>query len=788
MYAANATRFVQGYRELARQLKLPGHEDTQVDTCKLVSDWLNQDDDDAQWLFVLDNADDADIFSYRAGVVTSTAELDTAPRPLIDYLPRHLNATRSMVVTTRNRDIGEGLNEGEPCITVGPFSAKEAQDLLRTKARRQVNGSDDGATQTLVEALGRIPLAITQAAAYMNRNNMDVGEYLTALRKDQQNLIDHLNIDLLDHRRERGYPNSVFRTWRLSFEQIRKHEPRAAEGLSLMAMLDGQQIPLELIQKRDEREIEFHMALGTLEGYSLIIRINRDAWTMHPLVQLSVQDWLAEAQEMERIGEQALQLLAESFPNGEYENRKACESLLPHARAVLQRNLSSESALKNKAILLYNVSWFEWRQGRYMSAEESARAAYMICERVLNENDVLTTYTLGLLGTVLSDQGKYEQAEEIHQRELELKETVLGKEHPGTLTSMNNLALVLSDQGKYEQAEEMHRRVLELRETVLGKEHPGTLTSMNNLALVLSDQGKYEQAEGMHRRVLELRETVLGKEHPDTLTSMDNLASVLNVQGKYEQAEEMHRRVLELRETVLGKEHPDTLTSMNGLASVLSRQGKYEQAEEMHRRVLELRETVLGKEHPNTLTSMDNLALVLSHKGKYEQAEEMHRRVLELREMVLGKEHPDTLTSMNNLASALSDQGKYEQAEGMHQRVLGLRETVLGKEHPDTLSSMNNLALVLKCQGKYEQAEEMHRRELELSETVLGKEHPNTLTSVYCLAHLLHSRQQYQQASILYQRAVSGYRHILGAMHPTTLACVGHYSLLQQEIENEGMR
>jgi len=56
------------------------------------------------------------------------------------------------------------------------------------------------------------------------------------LRKDQQNLIDHLNIDLLDHRRERGYPNSVFRTWRLSFEQIRRQEPRAAEGLSLMAM------------------------------------------------------------------------------------------------------------------------------------------------------------------------------------------------------------------------------------------------------------------------------------------------------------------------------------------------------------------------------------------------------------------------------------------------------------------------------------------------------------------------------------------------------------------------
>jgi tetratricopeptide (TPR) repeat protein len=663
--------------------------------CKLVSDWLN-DDDDAQWLFVLDNADDVDIFSHRAGVMTSTAELDTAPRPLIDYLPKHLNATRSMIVTTRNRDIGEGLNEGEACIAVGPFSVREAQDLLRTKARRQVNSSDDGATQTLVEALGQIPLAITQAAAYMNRNNMDVREYLAVLRKDQQNLVDQLNTELLDHRRERGNPNSVFRTWRLSFEQIRRHEPRAAEGLSLMAMLDGQQIPLELIQKRDEREVEFHMALGTLEGYSLIIRISHDAWTMHPLVQLSVQDWLAEAQETERIGEQALQLLAGSFPDGEYENQKACESLLPHARAVLQHNLSSKSALKNKAILLHNVSWFEWQQGRYMSAEESARAAYMIRERVLSENDVLTVDSLGLLALVLSDQGKYEQAEEMHRRVLELRETVLGKEHPKTLTSMNNLALVLSRQGKYEQAEEMHRRGLELKETMLGKEHPDTPTSMNNLAQVLSHQGKYEQAEEMHRRVLGLSETVLGKEHPDTLTSMNNLALVLSNQGKYEQAEEMHRRELGLSETVLGKEHPGTLTSMNNLALVLSRQGKYEQAEEMHRRVLGLRETVLGKEHPGTLTSMNNLALVLSDQGKYEQAEEMLRRVLGLSETVLGKEHPDTLTSVYCLAHLLHSRQQYQQASILYQRAVAGYRHVLGAMHPTTLACAEHYSSLLQ--------------------------------------------------------------------------------------------
>lgn len=92
---------------------------------------------------------------------------------------------------------------------------------------------------------------------------------------------------------------------------------------------------------------------------------------MHPQVQPSVQDWLVDVQEKGRLVEKALQLLAENFPKGEYENKNACKSLLPHPRAVLQHDLFSEAGLKNKAILLHSVSRFDWREGRYMLAEES---------------------------------------------------------------------------------------------------------------------------------------------------------------------------------------------------------------------------------------------------------------------------------------------------------------------------------------------------------------------------------------------------------------------------------
>jgi hypothetical protein len=43
------------------------------------------------------------------------------------------------------------------------------------------------ALEKLVEILGRIPLAITQASAYITRNRISVPKSLAALERDEQN-------------------------------------------------------------------------------------------------------------------------------------------------------------------------------------------------------------------------------------------------------------------------------------------------------------------------------------------------------------------------------------------------------------------------------------------------------------------------------------------------------------------------------------------------------------------------------------------------------------------------
>jgi tetratricopeptide (TPR) repeat protein len=605
-----------------------------------VFDWLS-DDDNGSWLLVLDNADDQEIFFGSGGRSPAHDVLQQQLGRLVQYLPR--SAHGSTLITTRDRRVGERFAEQDEPITVLPLEAEDAKSMLLSRLPDHRSWTAAELIE-LLESLQHLPLAIAQAASYINEEDVTVARYLELLRPGNADSKMLLEQDYYDSKRHADIHNSVFQTWRLSLDQIRQQVPRAVEILSLMCVLDRQSISRKLLQDEGESQVILDRALATLKNFSLIQEEKiQQTYEIHRLVQLSTQWWLEQEKTLKKWQERALDVLRRECPSSHnVENWKVWESLRPHITIV---------------------------QGYHFGQAEQKLQYADITSRMGGYSQAVGRYTVAL---------------KMEEEALTIRRGLLGKEHPNTLTSMNNLAEVLGNQGKYEQAEEMHQQVLRLYERVLGKEHPGTLTSMNNLAEVQSNQGKYEQAEEMHRQVLRLRETVLGKEHPSTLTSMNNLAGVLNNQGKYSQAEEMHRQELRLCETVLGKEHPNTLTSMNNLAKVLGGQGKYEQAEEMHRQVLRLRETVVGKEHPDTLTSMNNLARVLNNQGKYEQAEEMHRQVLRLYETVLGKEHPNTLTSVFNLAYLLGLQQRVDEARPLYERALAGFEKTLGSDHPTT--------------------------------------------------------------------------------------------------------
>ncbi|MCJ1449249.1 MAG: hypothetical protein MMC23_009769, partial [Stictis urceolatum] len=700
--AISQETFELAYRKIGEFLRIPGITENNANVKQLLKTFLSSDNR-GDWLIIVDNADDTNVLFDKLSEKRDSSRL-------IDYLPRCDRG--SILFTTRGRKTAERLSQAH-ILELGDMgkTVKEARKMLSLQISNQALRCDNNAVQELLERLVYLPLAIMQASAFINQNAILVSEYVSHLR-DANSEAELFSEHFEDPNRYDETESTIAKTWYISFNQIRKQDPLAADYLSFMACVDRINVPLSLLPTGDSA-IQRIKSIGTLTGYALITERRQDSqqaqteksFDVHRLVHRASRWWLEERGEMTSWATKAQIRLKEVLPYGGHEERDIWTNYISHALFLAgPQNRLDKTA---QASLLGRVGSCQSTLGQYLMAEPTYRRALRLDIELLGERHPDTLNSMDNLASVLFRQGKYEEAEAMHRQTLESTKGILGERHPNTLSSMNNLASVLDRQGKYEEAEAMHRQTLESRKEILGERHPDTLTSMDNLAWVLFRQGKYEEAEAMHRQTLESRKEILGERHPNTLSSMNNLASVLFRQGKYEEAEAMHRQTLELTKEILGERHPNTLSSMNNLASVLDSQGKYEEAEAMHRQTLESTKEILGERHPNTLISMNNLAAVLDSQGKYEEAEAMHRQTLESTKEILGERHPDTLSSMNNLASVLFRQGKYEEAEAMHRQTLELRKEILGERHPDTLSSMNNLALVLDSQGKYEEAEEV---------------------------------------------------------------------------------
>ncbi|CAG8001826.1 unnamed protein product [Penicillium nalgiovense] len=718
------------YRKVAQNLGLPGCDEIGVDILEIVRTYLS-DETIGPWLLILDNADDIELW-------TSPLKSEAGAKRLIDYMPRSRHG--AIIWTTRDRKVATGVAR-ENVVTVRQMDESGASEMMR---KYLIDPSrirtDEGLLPGLLHKLTYLPLAIVQAASYINETGESLETYEALLSSHDDEAVELLSEHFEDDGRYADMENAVAKTWLISLEQIRRRSSLAFEYLGFMACVDPKDIPRSLLPPSDRSSLKQQTdAIGVLDAFSFITK-HKDGSTfdLHRLVHLVTRGWLKKNGQLPACHEQAVVRLSELLSHISQTNRIHWRLYIAHAQYAVGGDDKKRS--KEEVDLAEMCGLCLHYDGRYREAETKYQIVLGYREKVPGLENPDTLISVNNLSTVLAQKGKYEEAEAMSRHALRDQEKLLGLQHPDTLTSVSNLGSILTRRGKYEEAEAMHRRDLEGSEKMLGPEDPRTLMSVSRLGLVLSRQGMYKEAKDMHRRALRSRERVLGLEHPQTLSSVSNLASVLSRQGKYEEAEAMHRRVLQDREKVLGLEHPSTVTSVSNLGSVLDRQGRYEEAEAIHRRALQNREKVLWPEHPETLTSVSNLGLVLDRQGRYEEAEAMHRRALQDREKVLWPEHPDTLTSVSHLGLVLDRQGRYEEAEAIHRRALQNREKVLWPEHPETLTSVSNLGSVLDRQGRYEEAEAMHRRALQDREKVLGPEHPDTLTSFNNLVSVLDSQ------------------------------------------------
>jgi tetratricopeptide (TPR) repeat protein len=662
-------------------LCLPGIDDAQVDIKRLVKAKLS-DDDFGPWLIIVDNADDTSV------LFGGSEEEDR----LIDCLPRSQKG--SIIFTTRTQVAAIELAENN-VIALGKLQSAESIEMLDKRLlqahRHQLKESDT--VNTLLKILHHHALAIVQAVAFINTNDVTLSDYITLYRSSERDAMDLLSEEFRDQTRYQEATNSVATTWYISFEQIQRQNAIASDRLRFMACIANNDIPASAYPLGCTKT-EHLKAMGTLKAYGFITerhlqpdssqgqsQILHKKYDVHPLVHLAIGGWLKAHHQWKPWIERALTRLTDIVPYGDHDTRDQWTAYMPHAMHLI--GLPEAHAMEDRMTLLERI-------GR--------------CERSL---------------------GKFQVAERIYRRSLEQRLIMCGEEHPNTLMTMGNIGLMLGFQGKWVEAEAIHREELRLVKKTLGEKHPQTLVSTGNLALAMLGQWKYAEAEKMYRDLLPLDKEVLGDKHPDTLVSIQNLGGALRGLGNLVEAEHLHRSALALTREIRGLEHSDTLSALSALGTVLRTQNKYAEAESLHREEIQLRQKVLGPAHPDTIKSMNKLGEVLCVQDKFDEAEQIQRAALDICDQQEWHDRPVTLACKSAIAHTMLNQGKYAEAEQLHRETLAIKERVLGYEHRDTVLSVFWVAQLLYDQLMYEDALPLYERASVGFEKTVGKENGN---------------------------------------------------------------
>ncbi|KAM0425990.1 hypothetical protein ACHAPT_008619 [Fusarium lateritium] len=819
VHADSEATFTSDYKTIGKKLGV----DERLDGSDLLDAVRSGIEGRLKWVMIIDNADDLRLFGIsqqaRGG---GTKENQSLHR----YVPCTPQGT--VLWTSRDAHITGTLIGARCGIEVRSMAIDEATTLLaRVRDEPPIMGevSGEAGTNSLLEELQCLPLAISQAGAYMRRMSMTAEQYLGLLRQGKTRW-EVLKMSDADRHRRPEVSNSVLETWRISTERIRVESEMSYRILHVIAYVDIQDIPHELMAAAASRYVPYNLggetstryatelevleAVTRLKEFSFLrLRQREDgerSYEMHKLVQEAIRYGLGVRGPMQTTvgkalwGESgpsgpsesengeayysgmALQVVDGLFPLSEPTSWGRCEQYMAHAVRVGEWAEVSETEIETST-LLERVSNFLYDRGRWREKEPVDGRALQLRREVLGEKHPDTIRSMAELATTYHGQGRYDEAEGIYLKVLDLRREVLGEKHPDTIDSMASLATTYHNQGRYDEAERIKDKVLDLRRGVLGEKHPDTIDSMASLATTYHNQGRYDEDEEISVKVLELRRDMLGEKHPDTIDSMADLASTYYSQGRYDEDEEISVKVLDLRREVLGEKHPDTIRSMASLATTYHQQGRYDEDEEISVKVLDLRREMLGEKHPDTIDSMASLATTYHTQGRYDEAERLKDEALKLRREVVGEKHPDTIRSMASLATTYHNQGRYDEAERLHQTALDLRRHMLGGNHPDTIDSMASLATIYHNQGRYDEDEEISVKVLDLRREMLGEKHPDTIDSMASLATTYHNQGRYDEAERLHQTALDLRRHVLGGNHPDTMQSMAYLVSTQEALQ-----
>jgi len=537
-----------GLGELAKQIKCDSYDDPNpAIRANSAVEWLRLNEN---WLLILDNIPSVDAAT--------------------DLIPD--GGAGHVIVTSRNR----GWERLGTAVPVPVLSEDAAAELLAAATGMKI----DLPVRNVVRALGNLPLAIVQAAAFMDAKGVSAADYL--------NLFERQHALLWNEEAKhapRDHPETVHVTVELAIRNIQMENAESLDFLRICSFLAPEQItPLlfshipdvlpNQLQSIAADPVALSAAWRTLAKYGLItFDLNSQTIALHQLVQLAVQDTMSEV-EKKRWVSVAIDILFAAMPAEQSD-----PSFWPvYFYLALHFNYVADHCtrlgIRSPAFigLLNWMGLFLGHIGFFHSAEQCFRlAAKCIEESEVPADPVDISSTLGNLSGNLLSQRRAPEALPFIERALQNAKAFTDGQDPNLGTHLSNHGMVLASLGRYAEAKDSLSRGIE----VIQKEHGATDW---RLVWALGYKGNIEQmfgnlqaARDAYKQSLDIQRLNFGDTRSFVVIALHNLAHAEMLLGDLNSAQQHAFEAVQIGRKSLPPQHEMTSRAENLLEEVMSR-------------------------------------------------------------------------------------------------------------------------------------------------------------------------------------------------------------------------
>lgn len=742
----NSDQLKQEYIEFAKMIGYREKEPSIETALPYVKSWLSKN---PGWLLVYDNVN-----NYEA---------------IKEFLP---NDGGSIILTTRQRKWPNAFKT----LDIDVMNEEESIALIRSLINRKIIETEKKSVKELVEMLGYLPLALTQAGAYIRQNSISFSDYLDLYKKNEQQL-------LADNTLPEGTGSSpVAVTWNISLEAIIKESqainqpPLALHLLSVCAYLAPERIPQDLLltwlkksyPNLSSAELLLQKLISQLWQYSIINRGDKDI-TIHRLIQSVVRyqhkqlsgkkDSYYPQLTLEWYNKLLKSAHAEFYRKTQtLEDEIRQELLFPHlqALAIHYEDLWLEKSLQEFGEVLLDIaSVFLYHRGDPLRAKLYYERALKIFENYYGKDHIQVAITLTNLGNTYGDLGDFRRQKELLEQALVILERHYGKDHVQMAITLTNLANAYGDLGNYTQQKTLLERALAIFERQYGKDHVQVAITLTNLGNACGDLGDSKRQKELLAHALAIFEREYGKDHVQVASALVSLGSAYGDLGNYQKKKELLERALHIEEHYYGKEHREVATTLVSFGNAYGALGDYKRQKEFLERALTFFERNYGKEHVQVAITLTNLGNAYGDLGNYKQQKELLEHSLAIQQNYYGKNHMEVAIVLTNLGNSYGALGDTKQQKELLERALIIKENYYGKEHTEVAITLVNLGNAYGTLGNFKRQKELQERALAIFEHNYGKDHIQVAITLTNLGNAYGALGDAKQQKEFLERALS---------------------------------